>query len=79
MKSLDSAFGRPVVLDSSPIAHVAYDDHGQHLHIEFRDGSAYIYHGVPRPVYDELLRAHSQGAYFNKNIRSGYAHWLVGR
>ncbi|HEV2687702.1 MAG TPA: KTSC domain-containing protein [Bryobacteraceae bacterium] len=66
---LDAAF---VGLNSSALARVAYDESRQHLHIEFRDGSAYVYRGVTATVYRELLTAESQGGYFNRKIRNAY-------
>ena len=70
MKMPDDAF---VGLNSSALARVAYDDRCQHLHVEFRDGSLYVYCGVTSTVYQELIAAESQGGYFNRKIRNAYA------
>ena len=43
------------------------------LEIEFRDGSVYRYAGVPFPIYLALLRAKSQGGFFNSRIRPHFA------
>ena len=69
MKMPDTAF---VGLNSSALARVAYDDGRQHLHVEFRDGSLYVYCGVTSMVYEELITAESQGGYFNTQIRNTY-------
>ncbi len=65
----DNAF---VMLNSSALARVAYDDRRQQLHVKFHDGSVYVYLGVTSTVYDELLNADSQGGYFNRRIRNVY-------
>ena len=64
--------GASVGLNSSALARVAYDDHRQHLHVEFRDGSAYLYLGVTSTIYQELLNAESPGVYLNRRIRNAY-------
>ena len=74
MKMLDSAFASPVNLTSSAIAQVAYDDHRQLLRVKFRDGAVYLYLDVPAAAYHGLLTAQSQGAYFNRMIRSTYVY-----
>ena len=42
------------------------------LVIDFDHGASYRYYGVPRSVYNGLLRAPSKGKYFNANIRNRY-------
>jgi hypothetical protein len=71
MKILDVSF---VKLASSALARVAYEQRRQLLHVEFRDGSAYVYLDVPPAVYHELLGSQSQGSHFNKRIRNTFAH-----
>ena len=75
MKMPDTAF---VALNSSALACVAYDDGRQHLHVEFRDGSLYVYCGVPSKVYEELMTAESQGGYFNTQIRDAFVSVCKG-
>jgi hypothetical protein len=58
---------------SSAITWVNYDDQTRRLHITFHASGTYTYFGVPRLVYDGLLRAPSVGTYFNDNIRDRYA------
>jgi hypothetical protein len=74
MKATDRVLASPVNLTSSAIAQVAYDDHRQLLQVKFRDGSQYLYVDVPPAVYHGLLSAQSQGAYFNRTIRSAYVY-----
>ena len=59
-------------VESSAVSFVHYDEVAAELHVEFNSGRAYVYYGVPRRVYDELMKAASAGAYFNANIREGY-------
>jgi len=62
----------PVAVRSSSLAQVAYERRKAILQVEFRDGSAYQYAGVPLRTYHDLLRADSKGAYFNHHIRSRF-------
>jgi len=66
-----------VVVKSSSLAQVAYDGSRAILQVDFRDGTAYQYAGVPLRTYDDLLRADSKGAYFNHNIRSRFPHAVL--
>jgi KTSC domain-containing protein len=63
-----------VALRSSSLAHVAYDRYREILQVEFRDRTVYQYVTVPIQTYYDLLRADSQGSYFNRHIRSCYPH-----
>lgn len=61
-----------VALQSSSLAQVGYDCHQSILRVQFRDGTAYDYEGVPLETYLDLLQADSKGAYFNRHIRTVY-------
>ena len=61
-----------VVVESSLLAKVAYDHQRANLQVEFRDGALYRYLGVPIQTYQDLLRADSKGAYFNRHIRGPF-------
>lgn len=74
----------PLVLDlpslpvtSSLLAGVAYDHDRAILQLAFRSGAVYQYFGVTRRSYQELLQAESQGAYFNRHIRSFFGYALL--
>jgi len=67
----------PVTVRSSSLAQVAYDGRRAMLQVEFRDGTAYQYAGVPLWTYHELLRADSKGAYFNHHIRNRFPHAVL--
>lgn len=63
---------------SSSLAKLAYDCRQAILQVEFRDGTVYRYAGVPLQTYDDLLRADSKGAFFNRYIRSRFPYRLLG-
>ena len=78
----DVAFGlrplpHPLAVQSSLLASVAYDHERDILQLEFGDGAVYQYFGVPVQSYEELLRAASHGAYFNRHIRSLFRYVLL--
>jgi hypothetical protein len=57
---------------SSMIDHVAYDEAASVLCITFRDSGKYLYHEVPRAIYERLCRADSLGAFFNAHIKDHF-------
>jgi KTSC domain len=63
-----------VAVQSSLLAGVAYDHDQAVLQIEFCGGTVYQYFHVPRQTYQDLLQADSQGAYFNRHIRSVFRY-----
>lgn len=68
------------VLDSDAVIAVHYDDKRLELRATFRPRArTYVYRDVPREVYDALLAADSQGAFFNAHIRDAYAFREVRR
>ena len=54
-----------VILDSTAIEAVRYDEKRRTLDIEFREGHSYRYIHVPEFVYRGLLNAESAGAFWN--------------
>lgn len=60
--------GVPVA--SRLLAGMAYDQDRTILQLEFRGGAVYQYFQVPRQTYQDLWRADSKGAYFNRRIRN---------
>ena len=54
----------PLAVQSSLLTSVASDRDRAILQLEFGDGPVYQYFGVPVQSYHELLRAASDGAYF---------------
>jgi hypothetical protein len=65
-------------LHSTSLAAAAYSDRQNLLELRFRSGTAYRYFGVPPEIYGALLRAPSQGAYFNQCIRDRFAYVKIG-
>jgi hypothetical protein len=63
-----------LAIRSSSLAQVAYDCHQSILRVQFCDGTAYEYEGVPLQTYLDLLQADSKGGYFNRSIRNLYPH-----
>jgi hypothetical protein len=59
-------------LSSSAIERVAYDDEEHTLTIWFRQTGRYIYHDVPRAIYDTIASAPSAGRYFGEAIKGRY-------
>ena len=62
-----------VAIRSSSLTQVAYDCHQSILRVQFRDGTAYEYEGVPLQTHLDLLQADSKGGYFNRYIRNLYS------
>ena len=61
-------------VESSAVSFVYYDEVAAELHVEFTSGRTYVYFGVPRRVYDDLIKAPSIGAYFNDHIKDTYRY-----
>ena len=66
-------------VDSEVIHAVGYDPDISVLEIIFTDGRIYQYRGVPREVFEGLMRAESKGHYFQENIRGEFDYWQWGR
>ena len=61
-------------LNSTALAAAAYSEGQYLLGLQFRSGAIYHYFSVPPEIYGALLRAPSQGAYFNQGIRDRFAY-----
>jgi hypothetical protein len=66
-----------IVVESTTLATVAYDDVRELLLLEFRSRAIYQYSGVPPAVHQALLQAPSMGSYFNRVIRGRFPYSLV--
>ena len=60
---------RAAKIASSAIARIAYDDDERVLSIWFRETGRYLYHDVPRAIYEAMKTAPSAGTYFNRCIK----------
>ncbi|MBP8745791.1 MAG: KTSC domain-containing protein [Syntrophorhabdus sp.] len=61
-----------IYVDSSNIEAIGYDDDAQELHVRFLSGGYYVYLGVPRQIYDNLMMAPSKGSFLNREIKNVY-------
>jgi hypothetical protein len=59
-----------IPVDSSAIRAVGYD--GSTLTVEFHNGRIYDHPDVPWSIFEDLLRASSKGAFYNRRIRGRY-------
>jgi hypothetical protein len=58
---------------SSVIRFFRYDAPERALHVTFTSSKTYIYLDVPPEIYEGLLKADSQGEFFNEEIRDQYS------
>lgn len=61
-----------IYVDSSNVEAIGYDEDGQELHVQFLGGGYYIYHSVPREIFDGLTCAPSKGSYLNREVKGFY-------
>jgi hypothetical protein len=59
-------------LNSSMIDRILFDEEAKTLSIWFKASGRYVYHAVPRAIYDGLARAASAGAFFNQCIKGRF-------
>jgi len=58
-----------VLVSSSSIDAVGYEQGSQTLGIRFQGGGEYHYSGVHERIYDRLLSASSVGRYFDRYVK----------
>ena len=63
-----------IFVDSSNIEAIGYDENNQELHVQFLSGGYYVYHDVPREIFDDLVEAPSKGSYLNREIKGVYQY-----
>ena len=60
---------------SSSLRSVGYDESTQILEIEFHHGGTYQYFGIPKKIYDDLMKYESgHGQYHARYIKNRYRH-----
>jgi len=59
-------------VDSSNIEAIGYDDDAQELHVRFLSGETYVYHNVPREIFDAMMDAPSKGSFLNREVKNVY-------
>lgn len=57
---------------SSNIKNLAYERDLKKVFVEFGNGSIYTYENVKEEDFNNLLKAESVGAFFNKNFKNSY-------
>ncbi|EHO85181.1 KTSC domain-containing protein [Fusobacterium ulcerans] len=58
-------------VSSSNVDAVGYDENTNSLYVRFLHGGTYVYYGVPKFHYDNLLSASSVGGYLDAHIKKG--------
>lgn len=61
-----------IPVDSSNLLSVGYNAATYDLYIKFRDGSVYVYSGVPENLYRGLMNANSKGSYASAYIYNAF-------
>jgi hypothetical protein len=61
-----------IMVVSSNIAAIKYDDESETLSVRFKDGDEYEYFDVPSGLYDDFMSASSKGRFFHQNIKDNY-------
>jgi len=61
-------------VSSSNIAAVGYDAADQAVHVQFSNGTTYVYKGVPEHEFENLRTAPSVGSYLNRNYKNIYPY-----
>ncbi len=64
---------KPIAVESTSLATVAYDADRELLQIEFRDRAIYQYFSVTAEVHAALMCAPLKGSYFNRAIRGRFS------
>lgn len=59
---------------SSNVKSVGHDASTGTLEVEFKDGSVYHYHDVPKEVHEGLVSSKSVGGYIHSNVKGKYKH-----
>ncbi len=63
-----------IVVQSSNIESVGYDENDQEVYVKFLNGSVYVYRGVPLHDFEGLRDAPSVGSYLHRNFKNVYAY-----
>lgn len=68
-----------ISVESACIASIAFSVEENVLQLEFRNGLAYEYLGVPAALYTDLLSAQSKGAFVTRFIRGHFPFRRLGQ
>ena len=59
-----------VPVKSSNILAIGHDPSANELHVEFKNGGKFIYHGISADQHAALINADSIGSHLHKHIKS---------
>ena len=59
-------------VESTNLSAVGYEEATKRMQVRFNSGGLYAYNNVPKKAYSELMKADSQGSYFNTFIKGMY-------
>jgi KTSC domain-containing protein len=59
-------------VESSVMFRIHYEEALRQLDVIFRSGRIYTYFDVPKPLYEQFVKAESHGEFFNAHIRDAY-------
>lgn len=62
---------------SNHISSTRYDASSMTLYITFYNGASYKYYGVPKDLYEGMMRSPSHGVFFWENIRQRFPYELL--
>jgi hypothetical protein len=71
---VDQAADHLILVVSSNIATVGYDEEKIILEIEFHHGAVYRYVEAPKRLYEELINSTAMGSYFMNEIKSKFEY-----
>lgn len=63
-----------IPVSSSDIESIGYDEQNQNAYVRFLSGTLYVYMGVPRHEFQNLLEASSHGSYLHYNFKNVYPY-----
>lgn len=61
-----------IIVSSSNIESIGYDEDNKILEIGFKSGGIYQYKSVPKGIFQNLINASSHGKYFSAYIKDKY-------
>lgn len=67
-----------ILVESSNVEKIGYEESTQTLRVGFLNGSVYDYKNVPIMEFEQLKNAQSVGSYLNRNIKGNYPYDKVG-
>ena len=62
----------PVV--SSNVSAIAHDEKSNELHVQFKNGSHYVYEGVPSHIFHRALGSESIGKFLSEHVKGKFDH-----